>query len=769
MKTSPSRHAKAGYISTLLVLSTGSILSILTLYAYRAAIAAQAVQTQVQLRVDYSEKEEAILRSIVAIVPNRAIRAMQSGSNANSASRFPLTWESIFKESLILSNARTSIDPQLVAALNVPSLRLSNVGDSELTSLGRMFNPVAPHVIGYVAEGINLNIGTGYPPLMTCDNTTTSDRDQYYPIISKDKKYGTHAQANLNSPTLNGDGTTAYGLPFAAYPEFNRLKYPQINFGYAKPGAPFVAKRNWWAFEMDVSEHDFNKTGLAHPKRQLILSIYEIPSQLAISASSFMSLGQFAGGADWQNVTISGGVFVGKAQTLGSVRLPSLASRRSIELASTTQIPGINASVNPLAPGEREKYQNEQDKLVPVSLTNQATLGAFSPVSLSSESGRSAFIPINRGAAFFDRFDPVENAPEANSISTTTWNSYSIGANQCAMRLDITGVTSATSASNANPTMLRFQYYLPGGTRASMNMPLTNATQVTLPPGYVEVCNENQSYPFSSTVPVDVAYGKPGGFTFRQGVTGTITFDNATFGDPLVGTGKKGYWRPRAPFEVKTLASGQICVAVYPERIPAFLTLIGAAAAGPGGTAAPNYNNSLVVNVDYSTTGLNNPSYKPVIPCRDIFDYGVILKECANLSPFSRGFSLVTNLRLYIGDDFNTTAGTPPSGYTPTGTYYPPCSLFAPEKRYGVEVDPLAVELGGQIGSLAKGDKVNSSDADPTMIRPLDSKNMSGGSLAAANITVNLRPITHPAELPPITMMNWLVLLEERRKEFVGY
>jgi hypothetical protein len=35
---------------------------------------------------------------------------------------------------------------------------------------------------------------------------------------------------------------------------------------------------------------------------------------------------------------------------------------------------------------------------------------------------------------------------------------------------------------------------------------------------------------------------------------------------------------------------------------------------------------------------------------------------------------------------------------------------------------------------------------------------------------MNLRPITHPAELPPITMMNWLVVLEEKRKTtMVGY
>jgi hypothetical protein len=48
----------------------------------------------------------------------------------------------------------------------------------------------------------------------------------------------------------------------------------------------------------------------------------------------------------------------------------------------------------------------------------------------------------------------------------------------------------------------------------------------------------------------------------------------------------------------------------------------------------------------------------------------------------------------------------------------------------------------------------------------LDSKALSGSAIAANRISVNLSQIRHPAELPPITMMNWLVLLEERRKEF---
>ncbi len=725
MKTSRKNRRSAGYISLMLVLVTGAVLSFLMVYAFRRALDAQEIQADVQLRVDYSEKEEAILRSIVAITPNRAMRAMQTDSNANTTNSNPLRWQDIFTEALVLANSRTSISSNLVTSLNIPNLRIANSGDSVLDIPSRIFNAI-PSETGYVSAGINRSLGTGYPPPLTSADATTNTRDVLYPIISSFKQYGTLAQSGV-------------GLPVGTYPNFNLLKYPQINFGYAKPGDDFVAKRNWWAFSVDVADHDDDKTYLAKIKRNFVLSIYEVPSQLAISASSFMSLGQYASGEAWQNVKIDGGLFVGKADVTGSTAINALASRRGMTLSSGTTIGGQSFTGSPFTPGVRESYQ--------------VTQGAFFPVSLASESGRAAFIPINRGAEFFDRFSQTA---ETNVLSTSTWNNYTIGALQCAMQLDI---SATQSASNATPTMLRFSYLLANGARVgtSMQMPLTSAVIPTLPAGYTQVCAENQSYTFSSTVPVDVAYGVSGGFTFRQGVTGTITFNNTNFGDPYVGVVKAGYWRPRAPYEIKSLASGQMCVAVYPQRIPAFLTTIGA-----GGAAI---NSSLVVNVDYSVTGLNNIAKKPSIPCTGN-DYGLILKECADLTPFTKGFSLVTNLRMYIGDDFNVTATAPPSGYTPaitvanpTGRYLPPCSLFTPEKRYGVDIDPYAVNLGGQIGSLA-------SDTLSNAVRPLDAKNLSGNVMASDKIIVNLSQIRHPAELPPISMMNWLIILEERRKEY---
>jgi hypothetical protein len=193
MKTSPTRRQKAGYVSFLMVLSTGAILSLLSIYAYRSAMTAQAVTSQAQLRVDYSEKEEAILRSIVAITPNRAIRAMQSGSDVMGV-RGPLRWRNIFTESLELANARSSISSNLLTSLNLSGAIKGNSGDSALTSPDRIFNQISGVNDGldtsYASAGINRSLGAGFPAPLTTFSAAVIDRDRSYPIISKDKRYG---------------------------------------------------------------------------------------------------------------------------------------------------------------------------------------------------------------------------------------------------------------------------------------------------------------------------------------------------------------------------------------------------------------------------------------------------------------------------------------------------------------------------------------------------------------------------------------------------
>ena len=223
MKTSPSRRHHSGYISFLLVLATGSILTFLMIYAYRRALNAQVVESQVQLRLDYSEKEEAILRAIVAITPNRAIRAMQSESDV-SGTRNALSWRNIFTESLDLANARTSIPANVLATLNITNYKTGNTGNSTLTSPDQIFSQIGAVNdnldTSFASAGINRSLGTGYPVPLTTANATTIDRDRTYPIISKDKQYGTMAQTGVT-------------LLVTTYPNFNLLPYPAINFGYA--------------------------------------------------------------------------------------------------------------------------------------------------------------------------------------------------------------------------------------------------------------------------------------------------------------------------------------------------------------------------------------------------------------------------------------------------------------------------------------------------------------------------------------------------------
>ncbi len=719
----PIRSGSRGYVSYVMVLSVGALLTVLTMSAYKYAGASQTVQKETQLRVDYAEKEDAILRGIVNIVPNRAMRAMQSGSNTSGTLRDSLRWRNIFSEALDQAGARTSISPTLAAQVGGSKAVVANSGDVAVlsTDLERVFDAIDPES-GIVSPGIGRSLGSGYPAPLETANSNVTSRDPVYPIISNAKVYGNLAQSSLP-------------LSVTEYPRHNKIPYPEIRFGYCAPGQLFVAKRNWWAFSLHLGEHgnllkSYARGDSQIGERDFILSIYEIPSQLAISAEAFTKIGTHADGTPWQHANIEGGIYSTRAEVDSGMHVDRLMARRGLELGTDVTVGANTIDGDPFAPGVREKYE--------------VTTGSYMPVALASDSGRASFVSINRGADFFDRF---VHATETSVLSPTTWNNYSVGALQCAMRLDITGVASATDRT---PTALRFQY-VKGGALQTIDIPLTTGVAPGLPTGYIQIAAEGQTYDFGTQL-VDVAYGAGGSYYFKTGVTGAITFDNATFGDPLVGTVKSGYFRPTYPFEVKMLQGVKPCIAVYPERFKAFLSSLGA--------DALSVNHSLVINVDYTTSGINMPAYKPNIPCTDS-DYGVLMTECDDLTAFTKGFSLVTNLRLYIGDDFNVVSTTPPAGSGLPAPFYPPASLFAPEKRYGADFDPYKVEVAGQLGHL-KGD--DGSGINPVHL--LDFKMASETNAAAANIDVNLRPITHPAELPPVTMMNWLVVIEERRKMF---
>ncbi|WP_353415553.1 hypothetical protein, partial [Haloferula helveola] len=718
---SKRKRAPRGYASYVTVLTLGIIVLVMLLNSYRTSIRAHAAQKEVTLRIDYDSKEEATLRAIVPIAANRAMRCMQHQSAAGN-NDYELRWQRIFRAAIDESNSAYAVESAVLREFGLQDAVDANPGDKQLyaSETFRAYD----RDNRYTTPGINQDFGLGFPVPLESVSSQVNDLDHTWPIISDKKHYGSLAAEKV-------------GASVEDYPQFNLIPYPEIRFGYAEPGEMFVAKRNWWAFKMNLSEHHDNITKLRKRTREFVFSIYEVPSQLGISAEAFTVLGQYEDGTEWQNFTIQGGVFASRARIGSGLNLDRISGRHGLEIDANATFgdeaaPGTIESgsdggltANPFAPGVRESYELEN--------------GDFLPVSLASESGRAAFIPINRGVEFFDRF---AHNQETQTVSPTTWNNYSVGALQCAMHLDITDVKDA---DDPYPSELEFSF-LKNGLRQTVEIGLEEGNDIGLPPGYIYIADENETVFFEQ--PVDVAYGKNGSYYFEEEVVGSVTFENARFGDPLVGTFKAGYYRPSYPFEVKMLHDAKPCIEVYPERFPDFLAQLGA--------DSVEVNHSLSINVDYPGSAYLQ---KPSIPCTEL-DYGVILKECGDLTPYPKGFSLVTNLRLYIADDFNVAETTPPAGSGIPTPYYPPCSLFAPEKRYGAEDIPFRLKLGGQMGSLAGG-----ADTGTESVHLFDLKTAMEGDVAHDKIEVNLSPIKHPAALPPISMMNWLVVLEERRSE----
>jgi hypothetical protein len=445
------RRAPGGFASLMLVSSVAVVLLTLILFAYRSAIRSQQVQAGSQLRIDYAQKENAFLRALVASVPNKAIGIMQDGSASPNNSDY--RWEQIFQDCLDVANAEAALSVAMAEEFGLDDARRANTGntvfvrDSSATSVS-MTGLVSPAFAGTLGEGYWLNPGVagdtvpaGYPEPLVSSYTGWASKEVNHPVVSTAKRYA--------------DGST-----------FKAIPYPDIHFGYGEAGKPFVAKRNWWAFKLNLGSQDLAKTGAALKSKTYVLSLYEIPSQLPISSAAFTQIGGHASGAGWQSVNITGGVFGQRVTATDGASVPRIAARLGVTAQGGLDVGGVATDDGFGARGVREAYEIANDE--------------FFPISEVGDSGRVSFIPLNRGNDFFDRFV----TDQQNFEAPVNWNNYSIGARQCAMSLDVVSVVSTTDQT---PTRLRFTYKKQGVSTPDAD----KIVSVGDPPG---------SYPFSLEV-----------------------------------------------------------------------------------------------------------------------------------------------------------------------------------------------------------------------------------------------------------------------------
>ena len=308
-----------GFASLLTVTSVGIALLIILVSMYENTIVAHDVQKNSLLKNDYQQREDAFLRALTNIIPNKAIQCMQDDS-MSAPSSDNLQWKSIINEALELSNARQALSPEMSISLGVGDYRSGNNTDSNLGQeaiisalSGTTSNPDA------ITSGTNLSASSSYPPPLNCTSTEQTT-DTMYPVVSLNKRYGIDAEGWVQASVED-------------FPHYNLIEAPEMHFNYQN-GSTMIAKHNWWVFEMSFAAQDATMTKVVTRTKKYLISLYEIPSQLPISASSFTTFGTHSDGTEWSNVNLKGSIFAEKVKTEGAFSTDAIAARKGVEVST---------------------------------------------------------------------------------------------------------------------------------------------------------------------------------------------------------------------------------------------------------------------------------------------------------------------------------------------------------------------------------------------------------------------------------------------------
>ena len=702
MKTSNrSKFHQGGYAALLTTISLSLTIIAFAITAFRETRQATIVQTRNQVKLDYSQKEEAFLRALIHIVPNHAMRAMMDNSSQISN---VLDWNAIFDEAMLQASIDQSLSPGAYNDLNISVTALSaNPGDADFDPANFVESPNGSNRlvmtdddnVRQTTQGVALDL----PPQLNYYNGGTASKNTV-PII------------NFNKRLSNTS------------PLYTQIPYPNIAFGLANQGSTFIAKRNWWAFTINFGSETAAITGIAATPRTYVLSIYEVPAQLAISSTGgTTSLGKFQGGASWNtNITIAGSIYAERGEVEDTGNVGVVASRQGVHLG-----------------GSAPTAQSTDLADLASRRNLRASTNTFHRFSSSSESGLVAFTPINRGTEFFDYFagttqnerstgyyqpnrtnggqtfwrDYFSGNFNQNNINNLNWDEYSLGARQTQIQVEVARTTGLTQLPDRLFITARFN-----GDNQSRRQRASRGS--------------NQFW--------------------REGNEGPLTTPTSAWN---TGSPSAANWF----IQESVLPNGRPCLELDLEKLPAFLE----GQRDAGGNIIPNtgigadsvaINNSIWIGPNYGYNGVDQASYPSVAT-----DTALYITKSTDLSAFTNGLTIITPYRVYFGDNFNDVPISPaPAGaiLDDDGNWYPPVSIYAPEKRFGIQDTSGRIEVAGQVGYLP--DNTNTAT-----VNPLDFAEGGMDSVTPANISADLKGITQVEDLPPVSAMNWLTTIEEIR------
>ncbi len=411
-------NSTSGYVSLPIVTGLAIMFSLSLTMLFKTTLMNRDQASKTQLRVDYRQREEALLRALIATFPSKAIASMK----ANHGDGPEHSWSTIFAEAVRLSSSSQRLSPQILQSLNLRNKLSGDVGDhsstevrSWITSLTGEPGRVTPGTMAYAEVFAQPAFAGKVPPLLSASSDLQT-ADALRPVVSPLKRYVTQV------PGLMAD--------VALHRVYNLIPYPNIRFGYAAPGELFVAKRNWWAFTINYGS---SRSTVA---RHYVLSLYEVPSQMPIEAAAFAAIGTHQDGTAWNSdtVTIDGSVYAGSMSVAGTYGAARLAGRSRIDMADEVTLGGLSVGADFDAMGERERLQAERgtDAL---------------PVALSANSGRLTFLPLPTGNSYLRR-----SAPDT---TLNAFEEYTAGGQHCRITVE---ATDMVSFEDQTPTALRIRF-----------------------------------------------------------------------------------------------------------------------------------------------------------------------------------------------------------------------------------------------------------------------------------------------------------------------